>query len=372
MVIISNLYHFVLIFIQNISKNILRIYLYILIVTIGLSSCSNKITNQSNLIKLDDKVNTDYAEYSAFYDNHSEILYYTTFLGDQDIYVSQKIKNSADTNKYEFSQPIDINRLMDSNYSDEYYLINTELNDGSPIISYDGNSLYFVGCNRPNGNGSCDIYVSTKNKQNKWTKAVPLDNNINSRQFESFPSITKNNQTLYFVSTRETKYYSDGEDVANNYNIWQSKFNENTQKWDIAAIVENVNTDGAETSPFISDDGKTLYFSSTKGENHLGGYDIYKSNYNSETNSWSKPINLGSEINSEQDELYFRIDYKNNKGYLTKSSLNSFDNFKLDAKYYLNYIKPIVPYPFTKILNFNTYDTYDIYMVDLNKVKIKQ
>lgn len=345
-------------------------FLWIIISLTLIDSCSNNITNQSHIIKLDKNINTNKAEYSAYYENNSEILYYTTFVGDQDIYVSQKLKNTTDSNKYEFAIPIDINRLMDSNYTEDGYLINTELNEGSPIISYDGKSLFFVGCNRATGKGSCDIYLSTKNKKNKWTKAIPLDKNINSKQFESFPTISKDNQTLYFISTRETKFYSDGKDFANNYNIWQSKFNESTQQWDIATIVENVNTDEAETSPFISDDGKTLYFSSSKGENHIGGYDIYKSIYNSETNTWSKPINLGSEINSEQDELYFRIDYKNNKGYLTKSNLNSFDNFKLDAKYYINKYLPTVPYPLTKIANFNNYDTYDIYMIDLTKLKI--
>jgi outer membrane protein OmpA-like peptidoglycan-associated protein len=66
----------------------------------------------------------------------------------------------------------------------------------------------------------------------------------------------------------------------------------------------NINTEYDEESPFIHDDGKTLYFSS-KGHNSMGGYDIFKTVNG--PGGWSKPENLGYPINSVGDDIYFTL-----------------------------------------------------------------
>jgi hypothetical protein len=59
-----------------------------------------------------------------------------------------------------------------------------------------------------------------------------------------------------------------------------------------------------EEYPSLSKDGKTLYFSS-KGWENMGGYDIFKSTWDENTETWSKPVNLGSPINSPFEDIYF-------------------------------------------------------------------
>ena len=71
--------------------------------------------------------------------------------------------------------------------------------------------------------------------------------------------------------------------------------------------VKGINTEFDEDYPFLHPNGKTLYFAS-KGHNSMGGYDIFKSTYNEETNTWEQPINLEFPINSPDDDYLFVTD----------------------------------------------------------------
>lgn len=110
---------------------------------------------------------------------------------------------------------------------------------------------------------------------------------------------------LYLSPDKNTLIYSSyGEDGKNGKDIYRLKKLSNG-KW--SPVPENltwVNTPADEEFPALSKDGKTLYFSS-KGYVNMGGYDIFKSVFNEETNEWSKPVNMGSPINSPYDDIYF-------------------------------------------------------------------
>ena len=76
------------------------------------------------------------------------------------------------------------------------------------------------------------------------------------------------------------------------------------KKWgDAVALPINVNTERRETTPYLTPDGKYLFFSSD-GHKGMGGYDIYVTqNYG---NSWSTPINLGASVNTVNDDTHFQ------------------------------------------------------------------
>ncbi|MCU0389569.1 MAG: OmpA family protein [Thermoflexibacter sp.] len=76
--------------------------------------------------------------------------------------------------------------------------------------------------------------------------------------------------------------------------------------WSIDKNISELNTTTDDVTPFISNDGKTLYFSS-KGHNSIGGYDVFKSEYDSTTQTWQKPINVGIPINSVGNDWYFSM-----------------------------------------------------------------
>lgn len=199
--------------------------------------------------------------------------------GDEDLYTSYYHNNSV------WSEPVSISSQ-----------INSERNEGAASISADGKTLVFTSCNRPDNIGSCDLYVSYF-KNNDWTQPELLGPEVNSKAWDSQPSLTANGQTLYFVSMREGGFGKQ--------DIWMSE--RVGDSW-IPAINlgPSINTVEDDCSPFIYLDGETLIFS-TRGRVGLGGYDLFKST--KQMNDWSVPENLGSPINNAFDQVGYCISY---------------------------------------------------------------
>ncbi|WP_101260230.1 PD40 domain-containing protein [Labilibaculum filiforme] len=68
-----------------------------------------------------------------------------------------------------------------------------------------------------------------------------------------------------------------------------------------------LNSDYDEVYPFMSNDGRTLYFCS-QGHTSMGGFDIFKSVYNEISDTWTEPQNMGFPINSTSNDLFFATD----------------------------------------------------------------
>jgi outer membrane protein OmpA-like peptidoglycan-associated protein len=173
--------------------------------------------------------------------------------------------------------------------------INTLYNEGAPTLSADGNILIFTACESLEGYGKgregfgrCDLFVS-KRSGNDWTTPYNLGAPVNSKSWESQPSISSDGRTLYFVSNRN-----------NDYDIWFTSVNNNGEWSDPQKLGPNINTDGYEGSVFIHPDNQTLYFSSD-GHVGMGGLDIFMSRKDS-TGQWGPPVNLGYPINSFKDD----------------------------------------------------------------------
>lgn len=86
-------------------------------------------------------------------------------------------------------------------------------------------------------------------------------------------------------------------------------------KWSKPQRLRGINDDMTELNyPFLDSDGTTLYFSA-KGDESLGGYDIYVTRADSEENSYFKPDNLGYPFNSVYNDYMYAIDDYNNLGW---------------------------------------------------------
>ena len=95
--------------------------------------------------------------------------------------------------------------------------------------------------------------------------------------------------------------------------------------WKLAEnLGKTINGPYDETSPFLSRDGRTLYFSSNRAGESLGGLDVFRSVYDDETQSWSTPENLLSPVNSAGDDLHFRLGRGGFKGYFSSSRKSGF------------------------------------------------
>lgn len=110
---------------------------------------------------------------------------------------------------------------------------------------------------------------------------------------------------MYLNASKTVIYYSSyGENESNGKDIYMlKKLPDNT--WTVPMSVGTaINTSQNEEYPFLSEDGKTLYFCSN-AHGSMGGMDVFKSHWDSQNNSWSKPINLGAPINSPFDDLFY-------------------------------------------------------------------
>lgn len=218
-----------------------------------------------------------------------------------DFWYSKK-ENYKDT---VFFDPINIDP---PDYNDEDDLatgVNTIYNEGAASIAADRQSLYFTACARPDGLGSCDIYRTTIEGE-KWSKPFNLGRNINSKYFDSQPSISADQSRLYFISTRPGPN-SNGDPSKDNFDIWYSDYDFDLEEWGPSKNLEQINTPGVEESPFIGADGVTLFFSSNGHEPNFGGQDFYVTRLDPGTDSWSTPENIGEPINTESDEKFISL-----------------------------------------------------------------
>lgn len=139
-----------------------------------------------------------------------------------------------------------------------------------------------------------DIYESVL-ENGKWTKPVRMNGHINTSEQEPSVFISPDEKYLLFVSSRSAG--KGGRD------IYISEKNEKNEWGEAKNMGDVINTAFDDDAPFLSPDGSELFFAS-KGHNSMGGFDIFKS-VKDENGNWSKPVNLGSPVNSVADDIYY-------------------------------------------------------------------
>lgn len=250
---------------------------------------------------LGSKVNSEQLEYfpSISADGNTLVFTHRSLVGpeqDEDFWVT--IRDSAGA-KWQQAQKI-------------RGFLNTPDNEGAQSLSADGQVIFFAGCNRPDGFGSCDIYASFLQPDGSWGKAINLGPTVNTGRWESQPSISSDGLTLYFVRGR------DGTD--RNLDIYESKFTRNG--WTKAERVEgDINTDAQETSPYIHFDNQSLYFSSN-GHPGMGDLDFFVSRKLPD-GKWGKPQNLGHPINTSAQEFSLIVGPDGKTGFFSSDAIDS-------------------------------------------------
>ncbi len=236
--------------------------------------------------------------------------------------------------------------------------INTKNDEFAPIISFDGSTLYFTSSrywkeknnentiNKSTGEYYEDIY-SSYFKNGNWQPSSRLDF-CSPTENEASVSISIDERRIYLYSTKTGNgdiYYTDYKDgqfndikLLDNKEVttykWQPHYfvsGDNTiaffssedgkdgyggldiymikrGKYGAWSSPENlgpeINSKSDEDAPFLTFDGKCLYFSSN-GEKSIGGYDIFRSEL--KDGKFSTPENLGLPINSTYDDLYYTV-----------------------------------------------------------------
>lgn len=184
--------------------------------------------------------------------------------------------------------------------------INTEKHDACIGLSPDGQKLFIYKSNA-SSTFSGDIYVSNL-KGNVWSEPERMPEPINSEGWEPSASITPDEKTIFFTSDREGGY--GGTD------IYIAKLLPSGDWATPQNLGPSVNTKYNEDGPFIHPDGKTLYFSS-RGHRTMGGYDIFKTVFSQDSNTWSEPINMGFPINTADDDIYYVLSADGTRAYFS-------------------------------------------------------
>lgn len=151
-----------------------------------------------------------------------------------------------------------------------------------------------------------DIYYAKKNKNNSWEKYKRFNDTINEK-IEHSASLSSDGNTLFFVR---------GENRESQTDIYMCR-KLPRGGWSVPLkLGPEINSSYHEDFPYLSTDGKTLYFSS-EGHNTMGGFDLFKSTWDAETNTWTPAENLGYPINTTDNDRSISLTPDNRDGYIS-------------------------------------------------------
>jgi|GEM_PF-2095723 len=309
--------------------------------------------NIPGALNLGPNVNSSSKDYAPVISADGNTLYYTSDrpggYGETDIWYSTRVGDTWGPAQNLGSPP------------------NSKLPEGTCTITPSQTMVIFAICDEPGtpaanrkGMGSCDLYWAQLSGT-QWSQPVNMGEPINTKFWDSRPSIAADGITLYFASERpvglDPSYwqYLDGDYP----NKWPDNYKQYYMDHDIYVTTRQgntwtqpvrlgpaVNTPKADTSPFIHADGVSLYFSSNGapgGQPGIGGLDIYRAT-RQPNGDFAETINLsvydpGRTINTPGDDYFFTIPASGDVGYLSAGgrpdSLGGFDIYRVPLPYAL-------------------------------------
>ncbi len=232
--------------------------------------------------------------------------------------------------------------------------VNSANDELGPIIAADGKTLYFARQNVPENIGGEyddeDIWYSVL--ENKlWLTAKNMGRSLNTGLADNLVAVSADNNTMFFEKDNafavrhrsatgwsefeklnltfrnESDFFvasisSDGKAIVFSAKLRENgsydpnrletalyvSLKDNNNKWSVPVnLGKMINTRGDETSPFLSADGRTLYFA-TDGRPGYGYQDIYVSRRNGEGwTDWTEPVNLGPAVNTPGFDAYYTV-----------------------------------------------------------------
>ncbi len=208
--------------------------------------------------------------------------------------------------------------------------INTNTNDACVALSFDGNQMIIFRTSEDKTTG--DLYLSRMGHDG-WTSPVKLGSEINSPYIETSACFSVDTNVIYFSSNRPGGF--GGKDI---YRIKKLPNGKWSQPMNLGATI---NTSRDDDAPFLHSNGTTLYFSS-KGHNSMGGFDVFKTTVDPETNVFSTPENLGYPINTVNNDVFFVLNANGTHGYYSSIKEDTYgesDIYVIDTRYGDNDIK---------------------------------
>jgi OmpA-OmpF porin, OOP family len=271
--------------------------------------------------------------------------------------------------------------------------VNSKADETVPIVSSDGQKLYFSRMKHEENTTTDDlgdIWVSMLQSNGQWGRAERMARPLNNTGPNYIISLSNDRTRMLLANT----YHPNGENKGGGFSSstktatgwtvpqdvvvtdWYNRDNlmeacaspdgtvllmairtdntrgrrdifvsflEEDNTWSRPVNIGNdVNTFGEESYPFMASDGVTMYFSS-EGRPGYGGFDIYMTRRLDDSwRSWSEPVNLGPAVNSDKDNFYYYVTADGSYAYVVDSDPKTgLDIYRLDVAA-ANKPKPVV------------------------------
>ncbi len=262
------------------------------------------------VVHLDSAVNSKVSEYAPF--EYDSLLYFSSLRDKSKQDAAGVGFNKLYTSKKSASKP---NKFLKAKELDSLFN-KSNIHNANTSFNSDFTKVFVSRCGALNATQyRCEIYVSDF-KEGHWTELQKLPSPINvSGSNTTQPCLSEINDkpVLFFASDR-----SAGEGAMD---IWYAFMNtDGTFETPINAG-KKINTIEDDITPWFVKENKTLYFSSTwhKG---LGNFDIFTSEF--KNNAFSDVQNIGYPINSSYNDIYYSINSKKDRAYISSNRLGSY------------------------------------------------
>lgn len=186
--------------------------------------------------------------------------------------------------------------------------INTEDNEGTVAFDGRGKTMFITRCpNVKKQNLGCDIWVSEAKSKTEWKEPTKLNLKSHDTISVGHPCVSDDGKFLIFTSDMPGGF--GGRD------LWSTTYDKKSDSWTTPVnLGSEINTPGNDMFATFAKDGSLFY--ATDGKPGMGGLDIFKAERVGEENKWQNPINIGVPINSIHND-YALIEHTERKGYFT-------------------------------------------------------
>jgi outer membrane protein OmpA-like peptidoglycan-associated protein/tetratricopeptide (TPR) repeat protein len=277
---------------------------------------------QVKIKNMGDMINSEFSEHSPVISANDSVLIYTArrpeclgakpeaYFYDEDIYVATKVDG-------EWTTGVNIGKP-----------VNAVGHDATISLTADGQTMYIYRHKKAGG-----LYVTKfdEEKQN-WREPESVDRPLNSKFYEASICQSADSSLMFFTSDRPGGF--GGRDI---YMVKK----EGKSKWaEPINLGSSINTAFDEDAPYFHPDGKTLYYSSN-GPGSIGGFDIFVTEFaDQDKTAWLSPLNMGSPVNTPDDDIYFVLSSDGKSGYYASGMEGGYGEKDI---YHIRF--PYYPYP---------------------------
>ncbi len=274
---------------------------------------SQKPSDSIKIERLGDNINTEYSDFGAHEVGEEGQLYYSSLRFDR-----KKGEEEKKIDAKRFIAKLLVAKDLSSEGKALPGINLDEIHNSNSCLSPDGQRLYFTRCNGQRSDSIiCEIYMSRLQKNGNWSRPYKLPAPLNlpgSTNTQPQIAVEEGQEWIYFSSDR-----GGGQGAMD---IWRARLLNDSLSDNPQNLGKSINSIENELTPYYHAPSRSLYFSS-QWHLGMGGYDVFRSQYLPESDSWEEPVNMGVPVNSAANDLYWVFNSNDSSGYFASNRAGS-------------------------------------------------